>query len=69
MSQWEYRAIDLNDPPRRVDDIGLLNSAGEEGWELVAIRPNNIAYLKRQLEAQAAPPKSSRRKSSSSTNP
>jgi hypothetical protein len=69
MSQWEYRTIDLNDPPRKAADVDLLNNVGEQGWELVAITPNNIAYLKRRLEEQAAPPKSPRRKSFSSTTP
>jgi hypothetical protein len=48
MPRWEYRKIDLNDLPRRVDDIDLLNTAGEEGWELIAIA-NGIAYFKRAL--------------------
>ena len=69
MSQWEYRTIDLNDPPRRAEDVDVLSGAGEDGWELVAITANNIAYLKRQLEEQAAQPKSPRRKASSSTTP
>ena len=32
------------------EDIDLLNDAGGDGWELVAILPNNISYLKRALE-------------------
>jgi len=43
MAQWEYRKIDLNNPPRRADDIDLLDDAGEQGWELVAIVANRIA--------------------------
>jgi len=39
--------------PRRGDQIGLLCDAGEEGWELVAVLRNNIAYLKREIEAGA----------------
>jgi hypothetical protein len=50
MPQWDYRKIDLNDLPRRKEDIDLLTDAGEEGWELIAITPNNFAYLKRLLE-------------------
>ena len=49
MSEWEYRKIDLNQLPRKTDDIDLLCDAGEEGWELVAIMSNRIAYLKRQV--------------------
>jgi hypothetical protein len=68
MPQWEYRKINLNDVPRKSEDIDVLTDAGEEGWELIAITPNNIAYVKRQREqtapAQEAPPtaRSTRRK-------
>ena len=31
------------------DDVDVLSRAGEEGWELVAILVNNMAYLKRPL--------------------
>ena len=41
--------IALNQLPRKTDDIDLLCEAGEEGWELVAIMANNVAYLKREL--------------------
>ena len=49
MPEWEYSRINLNEVPRRTDDIDLLNDAGKEGWELVAITTNNIAFLKRQI--------------------
>ena len=49
MGTWEYRKIALNDLPRKTADIDVLNDAGDEAWELVAILPNNIAYLKRRL--------------------
>jgi DNA-binding protein H-NS len=32
----------------------LLCDAGEEGWELVVIMPNNVAYLKRQTGHHAS---------------
>jgi hypothetical protein len=32
------------------DDIMILKEAGAEGWELVTIESNGIAYLKRQLD-------------------
>ena len=51
MPQWEHRKIDLNNVPRKSDDIDLLNDAGEEGWELASITTNNIGYLKREREA------------------
>jgi hypothetical protein len=73
MSQWEYRKIDLNNVPRKTDDIDFLNDAGEQGWELIAITPNNFAYLKREREsiapAEEAPPaaRSTRRKAPATT--
>jgi hypothetical protein len=59
MPQWEYRRIDLNDAPRRGDDVDVLNRAGNEGWELVAVTGNGVAYVKRPLPE---PPKPARRK-------
>ena len=59
MPQWEYRRIDLNDAPRRGDDVDVLNRAGTEGWELVAITGNGAAYVKRPIPE---PPKVGRRK-------
>lgn len=56
MSQWEYAKRNLGDVPPRADDIDLLNAAGKEGWELVAITSNNLAYLKRPLGGSAAAP-------------
>jgi len=46
---WEYRKIALNQLSAKTADVDLLNDAGEEGWELVVILPNNIAYLKREM--------------------
>jgi hypothetical protein len=64
MSEWEYRKISLSEAPRRGDDIDLLNDAGKEGWELVGISNNNVAYLKRR-QAEPAPPPPVRRKAAS----
>jgi hypothetical protein len=50
VKEWEYRKIDLNQQDPRKDDLDLLNVAGGEGWELVGIADNSIAYLKRPLE-------------------
>lgn len=47
MTEWEYRKIDLNQQRPRSDEVDMLNAAGADGWELVAITSNNIAYLKR----------------------
>jgi hypothetical protein len=52
MSEWEYRKIDLNDPPRKATDLDLLEKAGEDGWELVVITANSTAYLKRPIAEQ-----------------
>lgn len=48
--EWEYRKVDLSQHRPRGDEIEMLNSAGAEGWELVGITSNNIAYLKRTAE-------------------
>jgi hypothetical protein len=57
MPQWEYEKIDLNDLPRRRSDIDILNDAGHDGWEIVTITANAVAYLKRRIEAAQKPPK------------
>jgi hypothetical protein len=48
--EWEYRKFDLNQQRPRTDEVDLLNAAGADGWELIGITSNNIAYLKRPLE-------------------
>ena len=50
MPQWEYSKIDLNNVPVKRSDLDALDDAGREGWELVGITANNIAYLRRMLE-------------------
>jgi hypothetical protein len=60
MAQWEYCKVDLGTIPSRSTDVDLLNDLGNEGWELVNIMPNSIAYLKRELPA-SVPSKSARR--------
>ena len=50
MPEWEYTKIDLNDLPSKASVIDVLNDAGKDGWELVLITSNNIAYLKRQIK-------------------
>jgi len=34
--------------------LDLLDKAGKEGWELVVITSNNIAYFKRLIRRQSA---------------
>jgi hypothetical protein len=59
MPQWEYSKIDLNNVPVKASDLDALDDAGKEGWELVGITANNVAYLKRMLEnpSTASPPR------------
>ena len=52
MSEWEYQKLDLNDARPRQDDVDMLNRAGREGWELVAVTPSGVAYLKREKESE-----------------
>ena len=68
MTAWKYRTIHLSDLPRKTDEIGLLNGAGAEGWELVGITANNIAYLKRQVASSTQPLVRSPRRKPSSDN-
>jgi hypothetical protein len=49
MPEWQYITLDLGDLPRRTTVLDLLNGAGKDGWELVMITSNNIAYLKRKV--------------------
>ncbi len=53
MSEWEYWKINLNELPRRRNEIDVMCDAGEDGWELVTILPNNIAYFKRVRDERA----------------
>ena len=55
MHRWEYRKLDLNEVPRKSSDIDALCDAGREGWELVGVNVNNMAYLKREIEREQAP--------------
>ena len=54
MPEWEYTTVSLNDRPYKTRPIDVLNDVGEEGWELVIITPNQIAYLKRQVGKRRA---------------
>jgi hypothetical protein len=59
MQGWEYRQIDLNELPPKTDEVDVLNELGKQGWELVAILHNHVAYLKR-LATPAQSPRSPR---------
>jgi DNA-binding protein H-NS len=54
LPNWEYRKIDLNLQHPRGDELDLLNAAGSQGWELVGMTSNGIAYLKRAIEEHAS---------------
>jgi H-NS histone family len=56
MAVWEYRKINLSEYQPRGDELDRLNAAGADGWELVGITSNNIAYLKRSIEEHAPAP-------------
>jgi hypothetical protein len=45
--------IDLNNIPPRESALDLLNEAGAEGWEMVGISRNGIAYMKRPMNDAA----------------
>ena len=40
MTRYEYDKIDLSSAPVKTGDITLLNRAGAQGWELVAVTVN-----------------------------
>ena len=46
----ECKKIALSELPRGRDDVDVLDAAGDNGWELVAILANHVAYLKREIE-------------------
>ena len=54
MPEWEYLKIDLNDLPRNTESIDLLNNAGKNGWELVTLTINNLAFLKRPIRKRSS---------------
>lgn len=57
MQLLEYLRINLNEAGKRQQDTDILNEIGKDGWELMGILPNNMAYLKRPIpnQLQAAP--------------
>jgi hypothetical protein len=60
MAQWEYSKRNLNEGPAKTTDVDLLNAVGKDGWELVGITVNNLAYLKRQVPGAATDPPAGR---------
>ena len=63
MKTWEYKIINVRSEnysmdPRRAEE---LNRLGDDGWELVSISNNNVAYMKRQHPEPAPVPTTRRR--------
>jgi hypothetical protein len=54
MPEFEYITVSLNEVPPKTGVIHILNDAGKDGWELVMITGNNIAYLKRQIRKRTS---------------
>ena len=54
--------------PERANSAHPSLVAGDQGWELVTITTNSMAYFKRQLEDTVSPP-TARRKSASFHTP
>ena len=59
---WEYTRADLSLTSKRGSELDILNALGAEGWELVAIMSNNVAYLKRMSEEEKKPKNGNNRK-------
>lgn len=47
--KWEYMTIDLASIGTRASEIGVLNAAGAQGWELLQILPPYKALMKRPV--------------------
>ena len=54
--RWKYLTIDLAYLPARTAEIDVLNDVGAQGWELIAIMSNHVAYLRRQVDNPADAP-------------
>lgn len=54
MVRWQYKTIDLGARSWKESEIDLLNRAGEQGWELVAITPPLVAWMRKPEEEPAA---------------
>ena len=53
--KFEYHKIDLSSATTKRSDVDVLNDAGRDGWELVSITANHIAYFKRAVPVPKAP--------------
>jgi len=68
VAEWEYRKLSLNQHPPQGDELDMLNAAGADGWELIGITSNNIAYLKRKVEEVEAANRTEGKARTQSTN-
>jgi hypothetical protein len=50
MKRWQSLTIDLADVAVGYCEVAKLNAAGAQGWELMRIASNNVAYLMRPLD-------------------
>ena len=51
--RWEYKIVNLDPKGSFVTDEAkeeLLNTLGQEGWELITIFESATAYLKREVD-------------------
>lgn len=55
MTRWEYCELDLGETSKHHDEIDLLNRAGSQGWELVAVLPPVRALMKRPVAPISRP--------------
>jgi Domain of unknown function (DUF4177) len=53
MPAWEYTTVNLYELPLATQASDALNEVGKEGWELVAITSNGMAYFKRSTDTKA----------------
>jgi len=68
ITKWQYKVVRLGGPSTKtlVADQELLNSLGDEGWDLVSVNdygydwvvtPRAVAYLKKEVtRAESGPP-------------
>jgi hypothetical protein len=60
-SGWEYLTINFYELPLAAQISDALNDVGKDGWELVKITANEVAYFKRPI-GRDAPAKRTTRK-------
>ena len=65
VTKWQYKVVQLGGAGAEVVDEELLNSLGDEGWNLVSVndygndwvKTPSVAYLKKKVtRAESGPP-------------